>query len=875
MASVQIGKAYDDRQYKQALKYADALLKKHPNHGDTNSMKALTLNALGRKTEALALAKQALRFNVKSTVCWQVLAMIQKSQLNHSEAIKAFRQAWKLDNENWNLARDLATELMHTRDYQGALETRQALLAQKQNVNFNLLQFGYAHALAGNSSFATIVIDKYNLGAGTQDADGGKPIPASNGTDEIALYKLQAMEAAGERAKALAAATSPALTSLVVDGTALQERRARLTLSLGASAPPPLAAMRAAAAGRIYWNLLAINPDCLDYAAGWLECVVRHAGLHSALPSGPAALDADIRAVTLARACSKEQGSSSVCVAALLLASAQHPKCRTLRRLLLDALPVEHPLFKPCLAAYVRAGLRRGIPSLFSDVRHLARPEHAAGMAWTQRVAWYKANGGFTAKGSVLLDVVRAYHSACSSGVPLPVYAPDEAAVSAALEEAVAKVRACVGDVQLPSSLDLPAAVTARGDSSGAESPDVVPWAGLLLARCQDEAGQAQEGADTLTEVMKHTPTVIDLLMAQARMLKHLGQSQRAADVMDTARQLDSADRHVNNKTTEYLLRAGRIEQAEQTIGLFVRHDATNASDDPLATMRVLQVSWFDLALGAAWEAKGDLGPALVAYHRCMASQDSFVEDAMDYHAYCMRTGPYLRSHHDMLATNQSMAQHSTSLRAATALARCYMKLHLQPELRVVRERPVKESKKEEQPKKKESSEGEEGGEGEGKKPVFDPWGTSFLTSSAPSPLEQARKYAKLIMEGIPTSWKSVAAVELARTSGCVPTTGCAIDGPGAMVGVRANGWHTGLAVIADAALTAAEVEVQAEKAGQAASALQVAMAAISANAGAASIGAAAVPGGEARVQAVQRHVQGLAQAVLKDAVSEVVAVKA
>lgn len=53
-------KYYESKQYKKAVKQADAILKKYPNHGETLAMKGLTLNYMNKKDEAHALVKQGL-----------------------------------------------------------------------------------------------------------------------------------------------------------------------------------------------------------------------------------------------------------------------------------------------------------------------------------------------------------------------------------------------------------------------------------------------------------------------------------------------------------------------------------------------------------------------------------------------------------------------------------------------------------------------------------------------------------------------------------------------------------------------------------------------------------------------------------------------
>ena len=44
-----------------------------------------------------------------------------------------------------------------------------------------------------------------------------------------------------------------------------------------------------------------------------------------------------------------------------------------------------------------------------------------------------------------------------------------------------------------------------------------------------------------------------------------------ASEWMEQARGLDLADRYLNTKSTRYLLRADRMEQAQKTIALFTK----------------------------------------------------------------------------------------------------------------------------------------------------------------------------------------------------------------------------------------------------------------------------------------------------------------
>jgi len=93
----QVLRFYETKQYKKAMKSADAILKKHPNHGETLAMKGLTYNALNKKEEAHALVKRGLAMNIKSHVCWHVYGLLYRSETKYEDAIKCYQNAIKRD----------------------------------------------------------------------------------------------------------------------------------------------------------------------------------------------------------------------------------------------------------------------------------------------------------------------------------------------------------------------------------------------------------------------------------------------------------------------------------------------------------------------------------------------------------------------------------------------------------------------------------------------------------------------------------------------------------------------------------------------------------------------------------------------------------
>lgn len=139
-----ISKLHDSKQFKKALKVCDGLLKNNPNHGETISMKAMTLNYLGRKEEALQQAKMGLmKTKMKSYVSWNVLGHIHRTNRNYVEAGKALKKAYGIlndregetPNEVQHVLREVASLQVQTMDIEGLLDTRQKILVLPRQGN--------------------------------------------------------------------------------------------------------------------------------------------------------------------------------------------------------------------------------------------------------------------------------------------------------------------------------------------------------------------------------------------------------------------------------------------------------------------------------------------------------------------------------------------------------------------------------------------------------------------------------------------------------------------------------------------------------------------------------------------------------------------
>src|ERR1700743_320723 len=101
------------------LKAAEQILRKTPNHADTQAMKALIISHQGHTEEAFTLAKSALNNNMKSHICWHVYGLLYRAEKNYEESIKAYKFALRLEPDSAPIQRDLAHLQIQMRDYEG------------------------------------------------------------------------------------------------------------------------------------------------------------------------------------------------------------------------------------------------------------------------------------------------------------------------------------------------------------------------------------------------------------------------------------------------------------------------------------------------------------------------------------------------------------------------------------------------------------------------------------------------------------------------------------------------------------------------------------------------------------------------------------
>ena len=512
-----IVKHYETKQYKKGLKAADQVLKKFAEHGETLAMKGLILNCQEKKAEAYDLVRLGVKKDIKSHVCWHVYGLLYRSDREYLQAIKCYNNALRHDTDNVQILRDLSLLQVQMRDLAGFVQTRQHLLTLKPTNRNNWFTFAVSQHLRGQTAAAVGIVDAYERTLeGTPDNEYEH--------SEMLLYKNMMMREDGK----------------------LQVRRPRPHAAKCQGLRPAARALRAGPMPRPHtgsWRMCSRtrfhSPACAQGALDHLEshkdeiCDVlcylesrgellrelgqhdealaiyrqlirrnpEHVGYHAGVQAGTLRV---ARPIEVWVGESLDAGGEKKLKE--LYAELQHsyPRSTVCRRLPLDfARDPAH--FRVAAKTYLLPPLRKGVPSLFADIKPLY---------------------GDPAKSAALGDIFEEWlHSLETEG----------------------KLR---GE-KLP------------------ELPQTIMWVRVLLAQHYDITGRTNKAIEMLDTAIAHTPTLLDLYMIKARMYKHAGNVVAASQWMDHARLMDLQDRFLNTKATRYMLRADRIDDAKTTIALF------------------------------------------------------------------------------------------------------------------------------------------------------------------------------------------------------------------------------------------------------------------------------------------------------------------
>lgn len=506
----QIVQCYERKDYKKGHRLAEEILKRTPDHGETQAMRGLLFNCQGERKEAYEWVKLGLRNNIRSHICWHVYGLIYRSDRNYKEATKCYMNALRINKGNQNIMRDLSYLQIQTRNYEGYISTRREILRTKPNVRSNWV--ATAMAYYANKDYATAfeVITKGNSVSetgGTSDYEIGEMLAlqveclAKQGKYEEGLEHIKEIE------------------STVLDKLFLQQKTAEFLTLCGEP--------KREEARKAWLELLDDEPENYQYHCG-LQCQALALDPETCLKMFPLTalrlpctelpLSEGQRA-TLLDLYAKEESLMSDKYGALVV--------RKIKFTLLDgsALWTE-------MEAHIKACLIKGLPALYADVCNAVRvPDPTqAGMKVV-----VKHHGTFRAHSLVVT-------------------------AKAFLQEQI-------------SSLRNTDRFTGDDPTSASQPPTALLWALFLKCHLHEASGEMEEALVYINECLAHTPTATDFFLKKAQILKHMGDLSTAASVADEGRALDLQDRYLNNKATKYFLRADNPKSAAENMSLFARYE--------------------------------------------------------------------------------------------------------------------------------------------------------------------------------------------------------------------------------------------------------------------------------------------------------------
>ncbi|OJJ49399.1 hypothetical protein ASPZODRAFT_1468944 [Penicilliopsis zonata CBS 506.65] len=657
----QVVRFYENKQYKKGIKAAEQILRKTPNHGDTQAMKALIMSNLGQQEEAFVLAKEALKNDMRSHVCWHVYGLLYRQDKNYEEAIKAYRFALKIEPESQPIQRDLALLQMQMRDYPGYIQSRSAMLQARPGIRQNWTALAIAHHLSGDLEEAEKVLTTYEETLKT-------PPPLSDMEhSEAVLYKNTIIAESGNLERALEHLES--VGHRISDVLAVMEMKADYLLRLG----------RTEEADAAYTALIERNPENSVY----YDALIRVKGIpkddHKALK---AVYDSWVD---------------------------KNPRGDAPRRIPLDFL--EGDDFKQAADTYLQRMLRKGVPSLFANIKTLyANPS----------------------KRDIVQELVEGYAS---------------------------------GNVELQSNGS--ADKQANGDNKYFEASTYYFLAQHYNYHLSRDLTKATEYVDKAIEL---TPKSVEYLMTKARIWKHQGDLGKAAETMEQARLLDEKDRYINSKAAKYQLRNDENDKALDNMSKFTRNETVGGA---LGDLHEMQCVWYLTEDGESYLRQKKLALALKRFHAVYNIFDVWQEDQFDFHSFSLRKG-MIRAYVDMVRWEDRLRDHPFYSRVAIDAIKTYILLHDEPDLvhgpipasslddldGAERKKALKKAKKEQLRLEKIEAEKREArkanaksADGEVKKEDPDPLGNKLVQTQ--DPLKDATKFLTPLLEFNPQNFEA------------------------------------------------------------------------------------------------------------------------
>lgn len=543
----------DRKQFTKALKHVEKALETYPENGEALSLKGNILSSLGRKEEALDFAKRGLMKNLKSALCWFSLSLIQNLERNYTEAYKSIQKANAISPNNPSIVRNLSLLQLQTRDYKSFRDTRLSILTGNPGVVINWASYAVAEHLSGDNNKACQVIDSFLKSMDKQIS--------KNELSEIYLFKAKILEEMKDY-KAMEKWLNENKAA-ILDQVLFKELIAKALLEQGDKESAEV----------IVRDLLSINPEQAYY--------------HELLQK-----------------CRSQQEILGV------YAELQRTYPRSTMPFRTELDLVDSSAFAEPFDRYMTARVRKGIPSLFSNIRALLK---------------------LPAKAEIIVNTIRAHISTLKAA----------------------------GSFAVINHLNWSV------ENGPKEQPQCLMWILLLMSKIQDYLKNFEEALAIIDEAIDHTPTVPDLYLAKGRILKHMGRLPEAINVLEDSRNLDLSDRYLNNKSAKYMYRNNQVAEAEELLGLFSRERGELNIHD-------MQSTWVEIEMAEAYLRIGEIEKAKTEFAWVDRQYYDMFDDQCDFHFYVIRK-MNLNNYASFLKFADTLYSQKPLLRAGKGLIKCHL----------------------------------------------------------------------------------------------------------------------------------------------------------------------------------------------------------
>lgn len=642
------------------------------------------LDTVAGRAAAMPLARQAIKLDMKSRLCWHVVGIIARCDGDYPESVKNLKFACRLEDDNPALWRELAGVQALDEQYEGLLESRIKLMDLRPENEMNIQGVATAQFVVGNYKAAALMAEhcfaNISLPAVTEAEEKGEV----NWDRRAALYEMisfisHCYEKLGEYEFSFKFLMDN--EQYFYNKTLFWETAARLCTYR----------KKHDDACKFYRLLLNRYGENQNYLFGYLVNALANSEFAQEFAS------AGLGPFATPDAPPVEQSPSVV-----LVAPAYHPYASLTKKWNNKTLFERFPNFAPRETPYISLGWKNlmahedgGRAWLLSFVNEklsnnsqvrtfllnflddLMQNEDLKKAHCISRTMLLFINK--TSRFNLLEDFLITH---LRKGVPAFALASMIQGFVAAngLKDETSKL------LQLfVSRLSRPCSSFKETETEGEpeETADVLTSTLALSAAFEDFCGNHNAALQLIERAISLAPTYIDLYVLKGKIAKHNGQFRLAAQMQEEGRSMDLADKNLNTRATMYWLKCGESEIAREVVHLFPGEVGKTPN------LHDTQVLWWELKMAKSllFRIKNDLqntsvkdtygtllGRALRHLTHSMNHFDDHIEKSLEFHPYVLRKG-FTMTNVAFTDGVKRLKNHSSFIKPAVLLAETYLDL--------------------------------------------------------------------------------------------------------------------------------------------------------------------------------------------------------